>query len=108
MGTYVIEGSESNWESEVVASPLPVLVDFWAHWCGPCRMLEPTVDAVAYKYANRVKVVKINVDENQALAEKFAVRSIPRLVLLKDGVVVTNVSGRSLTPIADELDSHLG
>lgn len=74
-----------NFENEVIAAQVPVLVDFWAEWCGPCRMLAPTVDEIAAEYEGRVKVGKVNVDESPSLAAEYGVASIPTLILFKDG-----------------------
>lgn len=80
-----------NFESEVLKSELPVLLDFWAEWCGPCRMLSPVVAEIAKEYDGRIKVGKVNVDEEQELSDKFRVESIPMVVIMKNGKV-TNVS----------------
>lgn len=80
-----------NFESEVLKSELPVLLDFWAEWCGPCRMLSPVVAEIAEEYDGRIKVGKVNVDEEQELSDKFRVESIPMVVIMKNGKV-TNVS----------------
>lgn len=83
----------SNWDAEVTQSDLPVLVDFWAPWCGPCRMLAPTVDAIAQDYEGRLKVFKCNVDENHDIAARFSVMNIPQLLLLKKGKVAIQLVG---------------
>jgi len=81
----VIELTTANWEKEVVQSDKPVLVDFWAPWCGPCRMLAPTVDKIAEQFAGKVKVGKLNTDENQEIAIKYGISAIPALLLFKGG-----------------------
>ncbi len=85
--------TEQNFEAEVLRSERPVLVDFWATWCGPCRMLAPTLEELAKEYADRVTVGKINVDEQPALAMRFGIQSIPTVMLFKDGQVVQTVVG---------------
>jgi thioredoxin 1 len=81
----VMELNTENWEQEVVKSDKPVLVDFWAPWCGPCRALAPTVDRIATQFGDRVKVGKVNIDDNENLAIKYGVTSIPRLLVFKNG-----------------------
>ncbi len=81
----IIEITQQNFESEVLGSDIPVLVDFWASWCGPCRMLSPIVDELAEQYDGKVKFGKINVDEQPRLAMNYSVESIPTLLLFKDG-----------------------
>ncbi len=81
----VIELTSANWEAEVVKSEVPVLVDFWAPWCGPCRVLGPTIDRVADQFAGRVKVGKLNTDDNQELAVRYRVSGIPLLLFFHGG-----------------------
>ena len=83
----------NNFEEEVLKSDIPVLVDFWATWCGPCRMLAPTVSAIAEEYAGKVKVCKCDIDENIPLAEKFGIEVIPTLVVFKNGEEVARNMG---------------
>ena len=85
--------TRENFEREVLQSDKPVLIDFWAPWCGPCRMLSPTISEIAEEYKDKVKVGKVNVDEEEDLAAMFRVSSIPLLVVMKDGKVVNSAVG---------------
>ena len=85
--------NESNYESEVLNSKTPVLIDFWATWCGPCRMLAPELSAIAEKYNGKIKVAKINVDDNENIAARFEVNSIPALYLINNKQIVKNAVG---------------
>ena len=108
MSQFVAEVSDSNWEAEVMQSDRPVLVDFWAAWCGPCRMLAPTVEQVAEKYHGKAKVVKLNVDENIEISGKYGIRGIPTLMLFKNGSVeATKVGALSKSQLTAFIDSHI-
>lgn len=89
----IVEGTDTNFGLEVLKSDIPVLVDFWAPWCGPCRMVSPLVDELAEELTGKLKVVKVNVDENQEIAVKYGIRSIPTLSIFKDGNIVDGVIG---------------
>ena len=89
----VVELNEANWEQEVGQSDKPVLVDFWAVWCGPCRMLSPTIDKLADSFQGKVKVAKLNTDDNPNLAVKYGINTIPQVLLFKGGEVVSNRMG---------------
>ncbi|MFM7151158.1 MAG: thioredoxin [Gemmataceae bacterium] len=82
---HVIEVTDANWDAEVSNSPVPVLVDFWAPWCGPCRMLGPTIDKIAKDFAGKVKVVKVNTDDAQETASSYRVSAIPQIMVFKGG-----------------------
>jgi len=89
----VVHLSDDSFELDVIKSATPVLVDFWASWCAPCKAISPVVDALATEYDGKVKIAKLNVDENPATPGKFGVRGIPTLILFKDGKVVDQVVG---------------
>jgi len=93
MAGAVIEINESQFEQEVMQAEIPVLVDFWAPWCGPCKMLGPVLEAVAEANDSRLKVVKVNVDDNPNLAQKYEVMGIPTMFLFKNGQVIESFSG---------------
>lgn len=104
----VHELNEKNFEAEVLQSDIPVLVDFWAAWCGPCRMVAPVVERLAEDYDGRVKVAKVNVDEEQTLAANYRVASIPMLFIFKNGEVVNQLVGaRPYEELAAALDEAI-
>jgi thioredoxin 1 len=103
-----MEVTDSNFEAEVLQSSSAVLVDFWAPWCAPCRTLAPIIDAVAGEYVGRVKVVKLNVDDNQQTAAKFGVMSIPTLIIFKNGEEAERSVGFvSQRNLSEKLKAHL-
>ncbi len=103
-----LEITVDNFEQEVIASDVPVLVDFWAAWCGPCRMVSPVVDKISEVYAGKAKVGKINVDEQGALAERFRVLSIPTIYVFHKGEVVEKMVGaRPYEELTAALDKYL-
>ena len=108
MSELVNEVNDQNFESEVMNATVPVLVDFWASWCMPCRMLAPVVETVAEQYHGKVKVVKLNVDDNALTPGKYGIRSIPTLLLFKNGNVQEQIVGNtSPVTITKMLDNHL-
>ncbi len=110
MSGYVTEVNDTNFESEVLKSSQPVLVDFWAAWCAPCLTLAPTVESVAEKYQGKAKIVKLNVDENIGSSSNYGVKGIPTLILFRDGKEAERVVGvppDAQAYISQMLDKHL-
>ena len=93
MSDNVLEFTDTNFENEVLNSELPVLVDFWATWCGPCKAIGPIVEELAKEYTSKIKVGKVNVDDNNQVAMQFGVRSIPTLIVVKNGKVIDQIIG---------------
>ena len=93
MGEHVIEFTDKNFESEVLQSGTPVVVDFWAEWCGPCKAIAPVIDELSEEYLDKVKFGKVNVDFNQQTAMKYGIRSIPSLLFFNNGSVINQIIG---------------
>jgi len=93
MSNDIVQGSDAAFEQEVLKSEIPVLVDFWAPWCGPCRMIAPAVEAVAQAYPGKLKVVKLNVDDNPKTPSRYGIMGIPTLILFKGGEVKETIVG---------------
>jgi thioredoxin 1 len=108
-GNNVLTFSDAAFDTEVLKSAEPVLVDFWAEWCGPCRMMSPTIDTIASEYAGKAKVGKLNVDDNGQTAMRYNVRGIPTLLLFKDGKVVDQrVGAVGKDEVKKMLNAHVG
>jgi len=104
----IVHTSDSNFDNDVLQSDKPVLLDFWAEWCSPCKMIAPLLTEAADEYADRLAVVKLNIDENPNTPQKFGIRSIPTLMLFKDGAVQAQKLGTmSKSQLIDFLDSNL-
>ena len=100
--------TDASFDADVLQSSVPVLVDFWASWCGPCRMIAPILDELAADYEGKVSIVKVNVDENQESPAKFGIRGIPTLLLFKNGTLMgTKVGAASKSQLATFIDSHI-
>lgn len=108
MSEHIRYVTDDTFSTEVLQSALPTLVDYWAEWCGPCRMIAPILDEVAKEYAGRVIIAKLNVDENQQTPQKYGVRGIPTLMLFKNGnIEATKVGAVSKSQLTAFIDSHI-
>ena len=108
MSEHIVHVSDNSFADDVINSSEPVLLDFWAEWCGPCKMIAPILDDIAKENAGKVKVAKINIDENQQTPAQFGVRGIPTLMLFKNGSVeATKVGALSKSQLVAFLDGHL-
>ena len=108
MSENIIAVTDTSFASEVLQSTVPVLVDFWAPWCGPCRMIAPTVEILAQEFAGKLKVVKVNVDENNQTSNSYNIRSIPTLILFKNGKAIATKTGAiTKTQLTDFINANL-
>ena len=108
MSEQIVHLSDDSFETEVLKSSQPVLVDYWAEWCGPCKMIAPALDQIAIEYAGKVKVAKLNIDDNPNTPPRYGIRGIPTLMLFKDGEVeATKVGAVSKSQLTAFIDSNL-
>ncbi|MBA4184700.1 MAG: thioredoxin [Acidobacteria bacterium] len=108
MSEFVKQATDSNFQTDILSADKPVLVDFWAEWCGPCRAVAPAVEAVAEEYRQRASVYKMNVDENMKVPQQFGIRGIPTLIVFKDGQEQERIVGAvSREAIAEAIEKHL-
>ncbi|ACT48929.1 MULTISPECIES: thioredoxin TrxA [Methylotenera] len=108
MSEHITHLSDASFEQDVLQSQIPVLVDYWAEWCGPCKMIAPILDEISKEYAGRIKVAKLNIDDNQQTPPKYGIRGIPTLMLFKNGnVEATKVGALSKSQLTAFIDSNI-
>ena len=108
MNENIIHTSDANFQDDVINSDTPVLVDYWAEWCGPCKMIAPILDEIAAEYSGKLKIAKLNIDENQGTPPKFGIRGIPTLMLFKAGnAEATKVGALSKSQLTTFIDSNI-
>ncbi len=109
MSDRIVHTTDADFETDVVNSDMPVLLDFWAEWCGPCKMIAPILDSIADEYEDRLRIVKLNIDENPQTPPKYNIRGIPTLLLFRDGAVAAQQVGAvSKGQLESFLNQHLG
>ena len=108
MSDQIVYTSDASFDSDVLKSSVPVLVDYWAEWCGPCKMIAPILDEIAGDYHGKLKIAKVNVDENQQVTQKYGIRSIPTLMIFKDGnVQAQKVGAMSKSQLTAFIETNL-
>lgn len=108
MSEHITHVTDASFDADVLKSPVPVLVDFWAEWCGPCRMIAPVLEALAPEYEGKLKIVKLNIDDNEQTTSRFGVRGIPTLMIFKGGEVAsTKVGALSKAQLTEFVDSAI-
>ncbi|MHB8405507.1 MAG: thioredoxin TrxA [Gammaproteobacteria bacterium] len=108
MSDQIVSTTDANFETDVLKSTLPVLVDYWAEWCGPCKMISPILEEIATSYQGKLRIAKVNVDENAQLTQKYGIRSIPTLMLFKDGnVQAQKIGALSKSQLAAFIETNI-